>query len=167
MRDIIKLSGKLSIALLSVVTSLLLAQEPESKVHPEEGCCGKCPEMAGPPMGLLNLTEEQEKQIQALRIKHLKEVLPIETEIKIKEIELEDLWQAEKIDAKGIVAKVKEIGELRNKLELAKVNHRIEVYKLLTPEQRKVFRWHRFGSGEGMRERLRRRMRVMQQQKGK
>jgi Spy/CpxP family protein refolding chaperone len=109
-----------------------------------------------------NLTDTQMEQIQALRIKHLKEVMPIETDIRIKELELDALWHAEKFDAKQIVAKVKEIGELKNKLALAKVNHQIEIYNLLTPEQRKMFR-RRIGLGRELRQRMHRRFRAMEQ----
>ncbi len=91
-------------------------------------------------MHLPELTDKQREQIRELRIRHLREIMPMETEIQIKEMELDALWQVEKFDAQGIVAKVKEIGELRTKLELARVNHQIEIYKMLTPEQRKSFR---------------------------
>ncbi|GEM_PF-3310946 len=93
--------------------------------------------MIGPPIP--DLTDTQQEQLQALQLKHLKEILPIENEIQIKRLELIGLWQAEKLEAQKIIAKVKELSELKNKLALAKVNHQIEIYKILTPEQRKSF----------------------------
>lgn len=111
------------------------------------------PELAMPPMELMslpNLTDAQREQIQSLQIKHLKEVLPIRTDLRIKKMELALLWQAEKLDEKQIVAKVKEISELRKKLELAKANHQMAIYKTLTPEQRKAFR-SGFGMGKWLR----------------
>ncbi len=111
--------------------------------------------MKPPLMGIPNLTDAQREQIRALRLKHLKEVLPVESELRVKKLELAGLWDAEKLDTKAIVAKVKEIGELRNKLELARVQHKIEVYKLLTPEQRKLWRGGG-GIGRGMMRRMRR-----------
>lgn len=134
---------------------------PEQKAAPAEPQA-----MPMPPMGIMrlpNLTDEQKEQIQALRIKHLKEVMPIETDIKIKELELNALWLADKLDAKAIVAKVKEIADLRMKMELAKVNHKIEIYKILTPEQRKML-GPGIGLGRGMRQRMQKRFRQMQQE---
>lgn len=127
--------------------------EPEPNPAPFEPPQAPVPELAVPPMGLMslpNLTDAQREQIQSLQIKHLKEVMPLETDLKIKKMELALLWQAEKLDAKQIVAKVKEMGELRNRLELAKVNYQIEIYKTLTPEQRKAF-LSGFGMGKGLR----------------
>lgn len=123
--------------------------DPEPNPAPFEPPQVPVPELAVPPMGLMslpNLTDAQREQIQNLWVKHLKEVMPLETDLKIKKMELALLWQAEELEAKQIVAKVKEIGELQNKIELARVNQKIEIYKLLTPEQRKAFR-----QGVGMR----------------
>lgn len=136
-----------------VFAGLLLAQPAQPEQTPVEQPMAPPPERAMPPMGLMslpNLTDAQREQIQSLQIKHLKEVMPLETDLKVKKMELALLWQAEKLDAKQIVAKVKEIGELRNRLELAKVNHQVEIYKTLTPEQRKAF-LSGFGIGRGLR----------------
>lgn len=94
------------------------------------------------------LTDAQREQLQSLRIKHLKEIMPLETEIRIKELELQTLWDAEKLDSKAIIAKVKELSELRNKLELTRTNHRLEIAQILTPQQRRQMR-HMFGMGMG------------------
>lgn len=158
MKRIAKFNCLLVIVGALVFTGWALAQEPKEEPMLEE----KHPIMM-PPMGLMdlpNLTDGQREQIQALRIKHLKEILPIETEVRIKEIELDLLWQAEKFDAKQIIAKVKEIGELKNKLELARVNQRIEIYKILTPEQRKALR-RGLGMKKNMRQEMRKRFRLM------
>ena len=64
----------------------------------------------------LGLTEEQYQKLDELRIGHLKETMPVETDIEIREMELEALWRAEKLDGKKIVAKVREISALRERL---------------------------------------------------
>ncbi len=152
MKRATKITTIAAVALL-VVTGWAIAQSPELEQKPapvEQPMAPPCQEMGMPGMGMMDmpgLTDAQREQIQSLRIKHLKEVMPLETDLRIKNLELAMLWQAEKLDAKQIVTKVKEIGELRNKLELARVNHQIEIYNLLTPEQRKAFR---LGMGRGM-----------------
>ncbi|OYD15617.1 hypothetical protein CH330_05130 [candidate division WOR-3 bacterium JGI_Cruoil_03_51_56] len=85
----------------------------------------------------LDLTTEQLDKVDLLRMDKLKEVLPMRTDIRIKEMELAALWRADEPSAKKIIAKIKEIGNLRTKLEIAKVNQKFGIYKILTPEQRK------------------------------
>ncbi len=103
------------------------------------------------------MTAEQLDKMDGLRVSHLKETAPLQTELDIKQMELAALWRAEKLDAKKIVAKVKEIGELRLKLQLAEVNHQLDIYNLLTPEQRKAWRPPMVG-GRGMMRGMGRRM---------
>ena len=100
--------------------------------------------------GIPDLTPEQMDKMDAMRVSHMKTVLPIRTDIQVAEIELDALWRADKLDSKKIVAKVNEIGGLRQKLELAMVNHRIDVYNLMTPDQRKAMREMHMGRGRGM-----------------
>ncbi len=149
---------KITVIVVLVFTSLLLAQ-PQDNPPVEKEHCGECEAMApAPVIGIPNLTDAQREQIQTLHIKHLKEILPIESELQIKGLELAALWSAEKLDTRAIVAKVKEINDLRSKLELARVNQQIEIYNLLTPEQRKQFRPQGV-TGRGMMGRMRRGLR--------
>jgi Spy/CpxP family protein refolding chaperone len=101
----------------------------------------------------LALTEDQQQQADELRMKQLKETMPIETDVQIKRMELDALWRAEDLDGKKIVAKVKEISSLQARLQLARTNQRLGFYKLLTPEQRKQARGMRgmMGRQRGMR----------------
>jgi len=87
--------------------------------------------------------------MDALRVAHMKEVLPTQTDLRIKEVELNALWRVDEPDAKKIIAKVKEIGALREKLEIGRINQRFEMRKILTPEQRKAM--GKMGMGRGMR----------------
>lgn len=94
----------------------------------EQGPCG---------FERVGLTSEQVEKLGKLQIALVKEIAPLEAELRVKELELAGLWRAEKFDPKAIIAKVKEIAEIRTKLELARVTNRIESFKLLTPEQQK------------------------------
>jgi Spy/CpxP family protein refolding chaperone len=136
------------------------------------GPCGGCPQAAGEPDApgitdaapmpvMPTLTTEQWQKTDELRVKHLREVLPLQTDLRVKEIELDALWRAEELDGNKLLGKVKEINDVRNKLELARVNHQLAMYRLLTPEQRKQARCMfgrcpqgmggRMGQGMGMR----------------
>ena len=105
------------------------------------------------------MTAEQLDKMDALRVSHLKEMMPLKTDLRIREMELAALWRADKLDAKKIVAKVKELSDLRGKMQLAKVNHHLDVYNLLTPEQRKAWRPPMMGGRGKMRGMGRRMMR--------
>jgi Spy/CpxP family protein refolding chaperone len=97
-----------------------------------------------------DMTPEQMDKMDAMRVAQMKTVLPIRTDIQVAEIELDALWRADKLDAKKIIAKVSEIGNLRQKLELAMVNHRIDMYNLMTPDQQKAMRKMHMSRGRGM-----------------
>ncbi|MGB9743056.1 MAG: Spy/CpxP family protein refolding chaperone [candidate division WOR-3 bacterium] len=139
MNRTLKTAPLLLLAGLLFVAGTIYAQEKAEAPAP-------MPVMA-PPMP--QLTDAQREQIQNLRLKHLKEILPLETDLRIKQLELATLWTADKLDPKAIIAKVKELNELKNKLELTRVNHRLEIAQLLTPEQRKQM-WNILGPGMGM-----------------
>jgi Spy/CpxP family protein refolding chaperone len=102
--------------------------------------------MQGPMMP--DMTPEQLDKVDALRTAHLKEMLPLHTDLQVKEIELDALWRADEPDAKKIIAKVKEIGGIREKMEIARINHQFDMRKLMTPEQRKAMK--KMGMRPGM-----------------
>jgi Spy/CpxP family protein refolding chaperone len=95
-----------------------------------------------------DLTPDQLEKMDALRAAHLKEMMPLRTDLQLKEIELQALWRADEPDAKKIVAKVKEIGDIRQKMEVARINHLFDCRKLMTPEQLKAMK--KMGMGRGM-----------------
>lgn len=95
-----------------------------------------------------DMTPEQLEKIDALRTAQVKAMVPLRADLKVKEIELDALWRADEPDAKKIIAKVKEIGDIREKMEVARINHQFEVRKILTPEQRKAMK--KMGMGPGM-----------------
>ena len=95
-----------------------------------------------------DMTPEQQEKIDALRVAQVKQMAPMRADLKVKEIELDALWRADEPDVKKIVAKVKEIGEIKERIEIARINHQFEVRKLLTPEQRKAMK--KMGMGPGM-----------------
>jgi Spy/CpxP family protein refolding chaperone len=94
------------------------------------------------------MTPEQQEKMDGLRTALVKEMLPLRTDLRVKEIELDALWRADEPDAKKIIAKVKEIGALRVKMEITRIDHRFEMRKLMTPEQRKAMK--KMGMHRGM-----------------
>jgi len=108
--------------------------------------CGMQGNMPGP--AIPDMTPEQLEKIDALRTANVKEMVPLRTDLRVKEIELAALWRADEPDAKKIIAKVKEIGDVREKIEVARINHMFDCRKLMTPEQLKAMK--KMGMGCGM-----------------
>lgn len=132
----------LIIALIFAIFNVSLAQHQDHTMGdcPKEGK-GKHVKM------MLNLSAEQQKEMTKLKKDLLKETDPIKTEMKIKKMDLHGLWQEENLDAKKILAKTKEVSELKAKLQEKMVSHRLAIHQLLTPEQRKMMGKGCFGLG--------------------
>jgi Spy/CpxP family protein refolding chaperone len=82
-----------------------------------------------------NLTPEQATKLKELREQHEKDVLPLRNELIAKRAELRNLWSQGDSDEAAIKAKQQEMNDLRNKLQDIKTGYRLEVGKILTPEQ--------------------------------
>ena len=78
-----------------------------------------------------NLTPEQVGQLFDLRQKFLDDSASLRKEMAIKRAELRLLWRSENPDEKQILAKLKEINAIRDKLQPKFVALRLEVRKLL------------------------------------
>jgi len=96
-----------------------------------------------------NLTAEQSSNFQALQKAHLDEIAPLREELFKKSTELRSLWLSQNPDQAAITAKQKEILNLQTKLQEKGTNFRLEISKLLTPEQQAQLAT--YGSGFGPR----------------
>jgi Spy/CpxP family protein refolding chaperone len=82
-----------------------------------------------------NLTADQSAQIQALRDSFLKENESLQKELYAKGQELRKLWSTPDADPATIKAKQNEISDLRSQLQDKATDLRLEIRKVLTPEQ--------------------------------
>ena len=83
----------------------------------------------------LNLTPEQTQKMQALREGFLKENIPLRNELMLKRLELRGLWMQTNPEETKILAKQKEINALRAQLGEKFTKNRLEMRKILTPDQ--------------------------------
>ena len=103
----------------------------------------------------LNLTPEQTQKMQAVRESFLKEKIPLRNELMLKRLELRGLWMQTNPDEAKILANQKEINALRAQLGEKVTKNRLEMRKILTPEQQAQLIsllgrhrvWHRYGGG--------------------
>ncbi len=82
-----------------------------------------------------NLTAEQSAQIQALRDGFLKENESPREELYAKMTELRNLWHSPNPDQAAITAKRTELASLQAQLQDKAASLRLEISKVLTPEQ--------------------------------
>jgi Spy/CpxP family protein refolding chaperone len=97
-----------------------------------------------------NLTTEQSSKIQALQKAHLDEIAPLQQELFQKRTEIRDLWLAQNPDQAKITALQKEMLNLRSQLQEKGTNLRLEIRKVLTPEQQAQMAAFGPGMGQGM-----------------
>ncbi len=83
----------------------------------------------------LNLTAEQKTNLNTLRENTWKETVDLRNKMQAKRLELRTLWTDPNPDKGNILAKQKEMNELRSTLQAKMTESRLEARQYLTPEQ--------------------------------
>jgi Spy/CpxP family protein refolding chaperone len=89
----------------------------------------------GPGRWDLNLTPDQVEKIKALRESFLEEKIPLQNEIMRDRLEMKALWMQANPDEQKILAKQQEINTVRAQIAEKAIKNRLEMRKVLTPEQ--------------------------------
>jgi periplasmic protein CpxP/Spy len=97
----------------------------------------------------LNLTDEQKTKIEALRDTNYKATRPLREKMFDKSVELRREWLKANPDKDKITATQKEMRTLRDSLEDKYTALRLEIRKVLTPEQQEKLANSRWGRGSG------------------
>lgn len=97
----------------------------------------------------LNLTAEQTAKINALRESFLKDTKPLKDKLFSKRGDLRLLWLQTNPDQDKILAVQKEIRALRDQMQDRMTTQRLEMLKVLTPEQQEKVKSFRMGRGFG------------------
>lgn len=87
----------------------------------------------------LNLTQEQQDQLKALKTESKDSHKSDREAFKAKKSELNDLLKASSVDKRAIDSKIKEISALTEKKMQNRVEHLLKVKEILTPEQFEKF----------------------------
>ncbi len=83
----------------------------------------------------LNLSEEQTRQIQALRDAYRRDTLSWRDELTAKRFHLRDLLRDPQADPNRVLAVQREVSDLESRIEERTVIFQLELRKVLTPEQ--------------------------------
>lgn len=97
----------------------------------------------------LALTDEQKAKIEALQDANYKAARPVREKMFDKSVELRRLWLQANPDKDKIAAAQKELRTLRNEMEDKVTALRLEIRKVLTPEQNEKLANSRWGRGPG------------------
>jgi Spy/CpxP family protein refolding chaperone len=139
---------KLTIILMAIAIGLLLsvpafAFGPGPGEGRGPGDCGQ----AG--FNKLNLSDEQKAKVEALVTANRKEVRPLREKMFDKSVALRRLWQQPNPDKDKIIALQKEVRTLRDQIQDKTTILRLEIRKVLTPEQQEKLANSGWGRGEG------------------
>ncbi len=88
----------------------------------------------------LQLTSEQEIQMQNLRYDFEKVQIALKADLKTEQLELKKIKQADEPNKKKIHAQIEKVGEKRVAMEKARADHQLEIRKVLTDDQYKIFK---------------------------
>jgi Spy/CpxP family protein refolding chaperone len=103
----------------------------------------------------LGLSEDQVGQLQKMRSDDRSQAIRRQADLRIAQGELSDLIRAAVVDENAINAKVKQVTDLEAAATRARVNHRLALRQVLTPEQlqkmESSMREHRRDGGPGHR----------------
>jgi Spy/CpxP family protein refolding chaperone len=106
----------------------------------------------------LNLTDEQQEKVDALKFDHQKEMIDLKANLEKKEIEMAELKNKSNYTREDFLNKINEIISARNEIALSLANHQMDVYQLLDDNQKKE--WNKL-SGEFGERRQKRIMKMM------
>ncbi len=87
----------------------------------------------------LQLTDEQEDQMESLRYDHEKILIELKADLKTAQLDLKKLKRADEPNKKKIHAQIEKVGKHRIAIDKARANHHLEVRKVLTEDQFKMF----------------------------
>jgi Spy/CpxP family protein refolding chaperone len=136
---------------IATAAALLIAASaaPARQQCGKEGkSCGQMIPHGGP--RIPGLTEDQQKKVQALDLETEKAILPVRAQIEVKTAELKSLALSENPDKSAIDKKVEDIGTLRTQIMKKKIQNKLAVRAILTPDQRVEFDRVALAGGRGL-----------------
>lgn len=88
----------------------------------------------------LNLSDDQRKRLADIHDRRAREVIPIQSDLKVAHLDMRKLMRSDKPDLRAIEAQIDKISALRARLEKVRVAGHLEARALLTPAQQKILR---------------------------
>jgi Spy/CpxP family protein refolding chaperone len=95
----------------------------------------------------LNLTDDQKKEFAKLRIEMQRKNTPVQSQIRLARLEIQQAMLAEKPDRGKIEKSMREISDLQLQIKLNRLDHMFAMKSVLTPEQQKLWKEQRGNRG--------------------
>lgn len=86
----------------------------------------------------LNLTDAQKDQIEKLRLDHQKSMVDLKANLDKAKIESRELTSKDDFKRSDYLAAHNKVAKLREAMQLAALNHRMDVLELMNKDQRKI-----------------------------
>ncbi len=102
-------------------------------------------------MEKLNLTDTQKEAVEELHFSHKREMIDLKAALEKKQLDKQELLSKGNYTRDDYLGKVTSVSDAKDKMALAKANHRMDVYDLLTEEQRTTFNKIKCRMGNRMR----------------
>jgi Spy/CpxP family protein refolding chaperone len=96
----------------------------------------------------LNLSVEQKEKIAGLKIAHGKDIIDLKADVAKLELDKKELIRKGNIDRKTVVDLEEKLIKLQNKIRISGLNHKLDIYELLTPEQKEKIKTGEFWGGK-------------------
>ena len=122
----------LGVAILLAVSGIVLAQQ-----GPQQGRMWRDRDDIA---GQLNLTQEQRTKFDNLRSEHHKSMVRKQADLRIAQIDLDNLMDADQPDKNRIAGKLKDISDLQHSQKMEWLEHMFGVRALLTQEQLEIWK---------------------------
>ena len=84
----------------------------------------------------LDLTDEQKANAREIMLAARKQAIPMRAELQVAQLELQELLVQDDVDRAAVDQHLEQIGQLRQKLMRHRVDTRLKLHAMLTPEQR-------------------------------
>ncbi len=87
----------------------------------------------------LNLTDQQKAKVEELRLKHQEQMIDMRAELEKARLENQKLRNSDNLNRSDVISQTKKMNNIKNNMAESRVNHKMDVYELLTDEQRKIW----------------------------
>ena len=97
----------------------------------------------GPPVMMLeklNLSAEQQTQMQDLRYEHQEDMIGMRADLQSERLKLRRLVGTDEPNKKKIHAQIEKVGAAEIKIDKSRADHRLSMLTLLDDDQKKIFR---------------------------
>ncbi len=128
---------KKSFLIGGIITALVIAAAVN--FYPQQTDTLQGEGVRGKMFNKLNLTDDQKDKIDQLRLKHQEEMIDLRADMQKKRLAVKELKQKVNYSRSDYLDLVNDLNASRDKIAVTMANHRMDVYELLTDQQKEIF----------------------------